>query len=139
MPNTAENKNVKKSHLHLLLELARADKRMHINEDKFMRKVADRIGLTDEEFDEVKFYPDRFQFTLPTTEAERFKCFIDLLNLMKVDDDIDRAEIDFVKRIGLIMGINVSLTEDLIEIMEKYIGLDVPEEIITEATQKYLN
>ena len=139
MPNTAEQKNIKKSELHLLLELARADNRMHINEDKFMRKVANRLDLSDEEFDEVKFYPERFKFSLPKNEADKFKCFVDLLNLMKVDDDIARTEIDFVKRIGLMMGINIPLTDDLIAVMEKFIGKDVPYDLIDEATQKYLN
>ena len=139
MAKTTEEKNIKKSHIHLLLQLARADDRMHINEDKFMRQVAKRIGLSDIEFDEVKFYPERFEFTIPKTEKERFRCFVDLLNLMKVDEDIAKEEIDFVKRIGLILGINIPLTEDLIALMEKFIGIEVPYDVIEEAAKKYNN
>lgn len=139
MANTTEEKNIKKSHLHLLLQLARADDRMHVNEDKFMRSVAKRIGLNRAEFEEVKFYPERFTFTLPKSQDERFKCFVDLLNLMKVDNDIAKEEIDFVKRVGLILGINIPLTEDLLAVMEKFIGKEVPYDVIEEAAQKYLN
>lgn len=139
MANTTEEKNIKKSHLHLLLQLARADDRMHVNEDKFMRQVAKRIGLNNAEFEEVKFYPERFTFTLPKTPEERFNCFVDLLNLMKVDDDIAKEEIDFIKRVGLVLGINIPLTEDLIALMEKFIGKEVPVNVINEAAQKYLN
>lgn len=134
-----KDKDIKKTHLHILFELARADDRMHLNEDKFMRKVAERIGLNENEFEEVKFYPERFTFTLPQSSNERFQCFVDLLNLMKVDEDIAKEEIDFIKRIGLILGIHIPLTEDLIALMEKFIGKEVPQEIIEEATQKYLN
>jgi len=139
MAGTAEEKNIKKSHLHLLLQLARADDRMHVNEDKFMRQVAKRIGLNRAEFEEVKFYPERFTFTLPKLQEQRFKCFVDLLNLMKVDDDIAKEEINFIKKIGLILGINISLTEDLVTLMEKFIGKEVPNDVIEEAAHKYLN
>jgi uncharacterized tellurite resistance protein B-like protein len=139
MANTTEEKNIKKSHLLLLLQLARADDRMHVNEDKFMRLVAKRIGLNNTEFEEVKFYPERFTFTLHKSQEGRFKCFVDLLNLMKVDYDIAKEEIDFIKRIGLILGINIPLTEDLVALMEKFIGKEVPYDVIEEAAQKYLN
>jgi uncharacterized tellurite resistance protein B-like protein len=139
MANTTEEKNIKKSHLLLLLQLARADDRMHVNEDKFMRQVAKRIGLNNTEFEEVKFYPERFTFTLQKSQEGRFKCFVDLLNLMKVDNDIAKEEIDFIKRIGLILGINIPLTEDLVALMEKFIGKEVPYDVIEEAAQKYLN
>lgn len=139
MASTTEEKNLKKSHMHLLMQLARADNRMHLKEDLFMRKVAARIGLTVEEYEEVKHYPERFTFTLPSSNEDRFKCFIDLLNLMKVDQDIAREEVDFVKKVGLILGIHIPLTEDLVLIMEKYIDKEVPHDIIEEASKKYLN
>jgi hypothetical protein len=58
---------------------------------------------------------------------------------MKVDNDIAKEEIDFIKRIGLILGINIPLTEDLVALMEKFIGKEVPYDVIEEAAQKYLN
>jgi uncharacterized tellurite resistance protein B-like protein len=136
---SSQELNEKKTHLHLLMMMARADERMHIKEDIFIRRVVKKLGLTDDDYDEVRFYPERFEFTLPSSEDERMEVFYNLVNLMKIDRKIVYEEIELCRQLGLLLGIHIPLTDDLIVIAEDYLGKNIPKKVLEEAFKKYMN
>ena len=135
----AENLDQKQTHILTLLMMAEADGRDHENEIRFIINVAGRLGMSNSDVEEIDKHPERLTFTFPNTEVDRMSMLYDLLFLMKIDGDVAEEEKDLVRELGVRLGLRISMIEEFIQIISKYIGREVPDDALLDIIRKYMN
>jgi uncharacterized tellurite resistance protein B-like protein len=135
----AETLDQKQTHILTLLMLAEADNRDHINEIRFINYVADRIGLSESDVQEIDKHPERLTFSLPESEEDRMTVLYDLLFLMKIDGDVAEEEKELVRELGVRLGFRISMVEEFIQTIAKYVGQEVPTNALLDIIRKYMN
>ena len=135
----AENLDQKQTHILTLLMMAEADGRDHDNEVRFINNVAGRLGMSESDVQEIDKHPERLTFSLPETEVDRMTMLYDLLFLMKIDGDVAEEEKELVRELGVRLGFRISMIEEFIQTMSKYIGQVVPPNAMLDIIRKYMN
>jgi uncharacterized tellurite resistance protein B-like protein len=135
----AETLDQKQTHILTLLMLAEADNKDHVNEIRFINNVAGRIGLSEMDVHEIDKHPERLTFSLPDTEADRMAVLFDLLFLMKIDGNVAEEEKELVRELGVRLGFRISMVEEFIQTMAKYVGEKVPTNALLDIIRKYMN
>ena len=135
----AETLDQKQTHILTLLMLAEADNRDHINEIRFINNVASRIGLSESDVQEIDKHPERLTFSLPESEEDRMTVLYDLLFLMKIDGDVAEEEKVLVRELGVRLGFRISMVEEFIQTIAKYVGQEVPTNALLDIIRKYMN
>ena len=135
----AETLNQKQTHILTLLMMAEADGRDHENEIRFINNVAGRLEMSNSDVQEIDKHPERLTFSLPDTEADRMTMLYDLLFLMKIDGDVAEEEKDLVRELGVRLGVRISMIEEFIQTISKYIGREVPDDALLDIIRKYMN
>ena len=135
----AETLDQKQTHILTLLMLAEADDRDHVNEIRFINNVAGRIGLSESDVQEIDKHPERLTFSLPESEEDRMTVLYDLLFLMKIDGDVAEEEKELVRELGVRLGFRISMVEEFIQTIAKYVGQQVPSNALLDIIRKYMN
>ena len=135
----AETLNQKQTHILTLLMLAEADDSDHVNEIRFINNVAGRIGLGESDVQEINMHPERLTFSLPESEEDRMTVLFDLLFLMKIDGNVAEEEKEFVRELGVMLGFRISMVEEFIQTIAKYVGQQVPPNALLDIISKYMN
>ena len=135
----AETLDQKQTHILTLLMLAEVDDRDHVNEIRFINNVAGRIGLSVLDVQEIDKHPERLTFSLPESEADRMIVLFDLLFLMKIDGNVAEEEKELVRELGVRLGFRISMVEEFIQTIAKYVGQQVPANALLDIIRKYMN
>ena len=135
----AETLDQKQTHILTLLMLAEADDRDHVNEIRFINNVAGRIGLGESDVQEINKHPERLTFSLPESEEDRMTVLYDLLFLMKIDGNVAEEEQELVRELGARLGFRISMVEEFIQTIAKYVGKQVPSNALLDIIRKYMN
>jgi uncharacterized tellurite resistance protein B-like protein len=92
-----ENKTVTRSHMKNLLEMAMADRHFDDTEYELLATLAKKYKVSEKELEKIKEDPSNIDFELPKKREEKFEQFYELVHMMAVDHDIDRAEMSLCK------------------------------------------
>ena len=139
MPGIPSERKDKESYIAVLLMLAEADNRDHINEERFINHVAIRLGLTEQDVKAIDKHPENLTFDFPKDEQSRMNLLYHLLFLMKIDGSVGTSEIKLCHEIGLRLGFNYQMVDELIGVMTEYIGKTIPQNKLLNIVKKYLN
>lgn len=123
----------------MLLMLAEADNRDHKNEIAFINHVATRIGLSEQDVQRIDKHPENLEFVLPKDEQARMNLLYHLLFLMKIDGAVGEKEKKLCHEVGLRLGFNYRMVNELIEVMDRYIGKRIPRNTMLNIIRKYMN
>lgn len=93
-----------KGHFRNLVMLARADGSISSSEHQLLKKIATKLSLTDEQVTEICDNPEDYPFIPPITREERYERFVQLIQLMGVDGNMDANEVKLVRRLGVELG-----------------------------------
>ncbi len=96
----------KKCYVATLLKMANADDKLTAAENMWLGFVTVSMGVKPSELDEIKNNIDKFNFQLPSTEKDRFFMFFRVIQLMKVDLNIDEKELEMCRNLGSRLNIN---------------------------------
>lgn len=131
----------KRAFVALLIHTAKADGENHINELRFIKEIAQRIGITEEEIIDIRSDLPHFLQHLPLREKDRMLLFMHCLHLIKVDNEICESEKRTIRNIALRLGIHLQLTEELLYLFEQEIktGTILSSEDMVMLIRKYLN
>lgn len=135
--NQDEERN--RSIIALLLEMAAVDNEQAPIEQKYIEYVAQQLSISPEELTLIKSKPEQFNFVVPAAEQDRMTILYYLLFTMRVDGVIKQKEEGVAHRIGLRLGINPALVQDLIQVMKSYNGKEIPPDAMVNQIKKYLN
>ena len=111
--NTEEGEKL--SLLSDLIKLAQSDNKIRDNEFHFLHSIARQLGVSTDDFKSL--FEKYIEFQPPQLEADRIVQFQRLILLMNVDQDTDSAEIDYIKNIGIRMGLHPSATQEVLRVM----------------------
>lgn len=134
---TTVNPEQRKSYLLVIMMIAKADNTMHGNEEKFITEVANRLGISSEELNELKAKPLDVGFSFPKTEPDKMSLLFDMFFTMRMDQDIAGEEEKVFTRVGMLMGINYMLLTDFLIAARQYVGERMPEGVLVEIIKKY--
>lgn len=137
--SSENNLEAKKSHILILYKMANADDKLALNEDKMIRDIAEKMGLSEDDIQDIRDNPKSIQFTLPKSEDERLVMLYHLLFLMRIDGEIADEELEMLHRLGFRLGILPALIQDLAEIMIKHLDEQLPPDQMLLAVRKYRN
>lgn len=132
-----KDKNERLSLMAQLVKLAQADKQIREVEFQFLLAIAAQMGVTKEEFKQL--FEEYIEFNPPKLEVERIIQFHRLILLMNVDLDIDEKELDYIKNLGIKMGLHPMATTEVLKIMNDYEHNIVPPEKLIEIFKTFHN
>ena len=130
---------LKKSILALLLKLRSIDKDRDLHEMAYILKVANQLGLSEEDVLAVKSSLDSYPLNAPKNEQDRMTILYYLLFLMEIDGQITKSEEQFVQEFGFKLGFRTTLTTELIELIKEHANKKLPPEKMINQIRKYLN
>lgn len=120
-----------------LIKLARIDNKVREQEYNFLQTIAKSLNVSKGDFD--KLFEEYIEFTPPESEFERILQFHRMVLLMNVDTETSEEELDFVKDIGIRIGLSPSATNQVLTRMNDYPNKVIPPEILIEIFKKQFN
>jgi uncharacterized tellurite resistance protein B-like protein len=133
-----ENKNNERlSLLKELIKLAKADEDVREIEFEFLLILAQQMGVTKEEF--IKLFEQYIEFHPPKLEYERIIQFQRLILVMNVDQNMAQDELDYVRELGIRMGLHPAATDEILKVMYNYENKVIPPEKLIEIFKTFHN
>jgi uncharacterized tellurite resistance protein B-like protein len=102
-----------------LLKMAKADDKLTASENMWLGFVTVSMGIKPSELEEIKANLDKFSFQSPSTEKERFFMFFRVIQLMKVDLNIDDKEIQLCRDLGARLNINLEKVDKVLSFVKE--------------------
>ncbi len=133
------NKDIAKTRLLDLYKIAYADGKIVHNEYRFLIDIAHQIGLTENDVLDIINKNIDFNILPPKSINERMQHLFQMLYMMKIDGVIRSQEIEIIKNTALFLGLNLSMTDELIEIISKYKQQLVPQEELIRVVKLHMN
>jgi uncharacterized tellurite resistance protein B-like protein len=133
-----EDKN--KERLSLLAELikmAKADDEVREIEFDFLLILAQQMGVSKEDF--KLLFEQYIAFHPPKLEGERILQFQRLILIMNVDEDMSQEELDYIRELGIKMGLHSNATNEVLTIMNDYENKVVPPEKLISIFKTFHN
>lgn len=126
-----------KSLISDLIVMAMADDRLTHGEYDFIQRIAERMGVSSDEVDEL------FRHPLPTkkkfSELERITHFHKMVLLMNVDGETHEKELVKIREFGLELGLRPEAIERVLQIMERYEHKIIPAQELLDIFNTYYN
>ncbi|MFD1550648.1 TerB family tellurite resistance protein [Putridiphycobacter roseus] len=127
----------KKSLMKTLIELAEIDGKLIEREYAFLWAIASQLGLSKEKFEEL--FQEEIPFNPPANEFERIIQFQRMVLMMSVDENASETEVNYVKEMGLKMGLNpMSISNVLLE-MKNHPNHMIPPNVLIQIFQRHHN
>ena len=131
------DENEKLSLLAQLVKMAQSDDKIRDVEFQFLLSLAAQMGVTKDEF--KRLFEENIKFQPPRLESDRIVQFQRLILLMNVDLEIDEREMDYIKDLGIRMGLHPSATNTVLKEMHDYENKIVPPARLIEIFSAYHN
>ena len=133
------DKNIAKTRLLDLYKIAISDGKIDKNEYRFIIDIAKSIGLNSNDALDIINKNIDFKITLPQSINERMQHLFQMLFLIKIDGEIHTKEINIIKNTALYLGLNLSMTDELIEVIKNYKKELVPKEEMIRIVKQHMN
>jgi hypothetical protein len=96
-----------------------------------------QMGVTPDEF--TRIFNENIEFTPPKLEVDRILQFQRLILVMSVDGFADKKEQQFVKELGVKMGLNPLAIQTVLSEMHNYPNNMLPPERLIEIFKSFHN
>lgn len=133
------SEEIKQTYIAMLYKVSIADGKIHEFEDSYIRRIAERLSVNNEDLANIMEKPNTHITKLPETYPQRIEFFYNLLFMMGIDNEITKSEKELCKEIGFKLCFNPMLMEDLINIMIEHLGKNIPSNEVVNAVLKYQN
>lgn len=120
-----------------LIKLIRVDKRERDVEYGFLLKIAGQLGVSEAEL--VETFDKYADFVVPKNEPDRILQFYRLILVMNIDKEASNEEMNFIRNLGVKMGLPPEAIEKVFHIMNDYPNNTIPPEILESIFKKYDN
>lgn len=122
-----------KGHFRNLVMLARIDGTISREENMLLKRVAQRLSLTNEQVKEIQDNPQDYPMIPPSTREERYERFIQLIQLLTVDGQSDKDEEQYVKQLGIQLGFTPDRIEEKFPVILEHLRKGMTRESVLEA------
>ncbi len=137
MDEENDKKKENESLLSELIKLAQFDNNVRDIEFQFLLSIASQIGVTKDDFKVL--FEQYIKFMPPKMEAERIVQFHRLVLLMNIDLETSNLEINYIKEMGIKMGLNPMATDKVLKEMNDFPNKVIPPERLFEIFQLFHN
>jgi len=120
-----------------MIDLAKIDNSLSAMEHKFLLAVAQQIGVTQLQFENLIKNPAPHIHLQP--ETERILQFHRLVLLMNVDQKIEKEEEEYLYQIGLKLGLPAQAIRKTLTVMHQYENKMVPPNVLLEIFKTHYN
>jgi hypothetical protein len=120
-----------------LIKLAQCDHEVRDQEYRFLLTIAQSLKVSKEDFDSL--FKEYIEFTPPKSEFERILQFHRLVLLMNVDEETSDLEVDFLKDIGIRIGLIPEATDRVLDQMNNYPNKVIPPDKLIEIFKEHYN
>jgi len=120
-----------------LIKLARCDHEVREQEYRFLQTIAQSLQVSKEDFHPL--FEEYIEFAPPESEFERILQFHRLVLLMNVDQESSDSEIEFLKDIGIRIGLNPNATNRVLATMNDYPNKVIPPDKLIEIFKENYN
>ncbi len=125
-----------KAQLAVLIKMAKIDNDVKGSENMFLRLMARKLNISDQDFEEIYQNVDKFNYIPPANPEDRYAMFYMLIQMMKVDLSVDLQEIEFCKEIGNLLCISKNKVDEIIKLSilknKEVVGYDVIRDMLME-------
>ena len=122
-----------KGHFLNLVLLARIDGTISQQENQLLKRVAQRLSLTDEQVKEIMDNPDDYPMIPPVSREERYERFIQMIQLLVADGISDSGEERMVKHLGVALGFTPERIDEKFPIIIEHLRKGMTRENVLEA------
>lgn len=120
-----------------LIKLAQCDKKLREQEYEFLLTIARSLHVSKEEFDSL--FDEHIEFQPPKSEFDRILQFHRLVLLMNIDQVSSESELEFIKDIGIRIGLSPYATDRVLTEMNNYPDKLIPPDKLIEIFKGYYN
>ena len=117
--------------------MAKADEDVRKIEFEFLLVLSQQMGISKEEF--LNLFEKYIEFHPPKLEHERILQFQRLLLVMNIDQHIEEEELDYIKQLGIRMGLHPMATNEVLRIMNDYPNKVIPPDKLIKIFKTYHN
>jgi uncharacterized tellurite resistance protein B-like protein len=119
-------KNERRSLIAELIKMAKADNEIRDMEFQFLLTLSAQMGIDKEEFKTL--FEQYIEFNPPKLEFERIIQFQRLVLIMNIDAQANEEELEYIKDLGIRMGLHPTATNEVLRIMNDFPNRIVPPE-----------
>ena len=123
--------------LKQLILVANADGKIKEAEYQLLLGLAAHMEVSQEEFQQV--FASGVEIELPKNDADRILQFHRMILMLNVDTDPSPAEIDMVRKMGIMLGLNPQAIELVFEEMKTHPNNLIPPDRMVQIFTKYMN
>lgn len=134
---STSDKTEKLSLLADLVKLAKSDNEVREIEFQFLFSIAAQLGITKAEFMHV--FQENIEFAPPKLEADRIVQLQRLILLMNVDLEAGTEELDYIRNLGMRMGLHPMATNEVLNRMNKYPNKIIPPDVLLAIFKTFNN
>jgi len=120
-----------------LIKLARCDQEVREQEYDFLLSIAQSLHVSKEDFDHL--FDAYIEFTPPESEFDRILQFHRLVLVMNIDKETSDVELEFIKDIGIKLGLNPMATNQVLAEMNNYPNKLIPPDKLIEIFKEHYN
>ncbi|HBR53141.1 MAG TPA: TerB family tellurite resistance protein [Flavobacteriaceae bacterium] len=120
-----------------LILIAKADDKITHGEYDFIQRLAERMGVSPKEVDQL--FHDPLPMKTSFTELERITHFHKMVLLMNVDGETHEKELALIRDFGLRLGLRPGAVEQVLEAMERYEHKIIPSHGLLQIFNTYYN
>ena len=110
-----------KGHFRNLVLLTRLDGEVTVSEEKLLKKIAQRLSLTDEQVKEIKKNPEHYHSIPPYDKEERISRLIHFFQVALDNDIITDAEKTAINKCAASLGFTDEYMDDNFDVIQNYI------------------
>jgi uncharacterized tellurite resistance protein B-like protein len=132
-----KKKNDRLSLLSDLIKLAKEDTDDSTIEFDFLLKLALQMGVSKDDFKIL--FEEYIAFHPPVFEYDRIIQFQRLVLMMNVDQHVAKEELDYIRELGIKMGLHPSATDEVLKIMGDFPNSIVPPEKLIKIFKTFHN
>jgi uncharacterized tellurite resistance protein B-like protein len=132
--------NTHREKINLISEMiafSLVDGRLHERECQFVWIVAQELGISKKEFNEL--FHQELPIGVIKSEFERIQQFYRLALLMHVDGVLHQKEEEAIRQIAINMGLNPSATNRILKLMKTSPSALISPEVLLNHFQEQLN
>src|SRR5262245_22372425 len=128
----------KKAELNVLINLAASDRTVADRESKLIQTIAKANGISKEEVDTMLSNPQPIGNISSLTNDEKFEHLYHLIQLMKMDGQVFRAEIVFCEQIADKLGFKKSVVGEISQHVYSDPSITADRDMVKQKAIKYL-
>lgn len=106
-----------KGHFRNLVLIARFDGKILESENALLKRIAQKLALTDEQVKEILEHSENYPVIPPYSVEERYERYVQLLQMALIDGVMSHEEESYVKKLGAALG----FSDEVLELKTKLI------------------